>query len=291
MKRNAWLYFQMVALAAALVVFFVPGAMATEKWSFELGAEGGLNFWNLGDLDGSGETIKFEASQDPNERASIEELTTSLLAGIEGRAYYELPSEHWVGLGVGLKFFPGARYKQVHTKDISTNEVQTVTLDLSAQVIPVTLYYRVPWKSDITADWAERAHGYLGIGPSFYSTSIGVDDTTTETAMQPKFDRGDLEDSGVGFHVVGGASYALTESLSMELGLGYSIANLDSFQGSLVDDGGTATNKRLIMDKDVTTGRETLDIKDSSLALASNERALEMRMGGLQVALSVRYRF
>ncbi len=262
-----------------------------ENWRIAVEPSLGMAFFNIKDFKTSGQTAVADAQGDPDQAASFDEFGTSFLLGASLRLEHALHTGHWVGLGVGYNRFLGGTYEQSETRSIATNNVRNLSLDVSARAIPVTFYYKIGIEGLGMNKRDRSLEAYIGAGPSFYSATVDYDETETETAQPTRFERGELKDSTIGAHIVAGAECRLADRWGIAFDIVRAFAKLDDLAGPLTDDAGTTVNRRLIMDRDAGSGLESLDVRNSNLPLAANQRGTELSLSGFQINLRARYYF
>ena len=222
-----------------------------------IGLKGGWHGWALDDFD------------IPKTGCDVEDFDGSFQYGCDISGEYCFTDSHILGLKTGYSFFPGNTYKQ-------NCGMLNTSMELSAYAIPIGLYYKFPVHDDIFVE--------LGGGLDYYNSKIDYDVSTSE---YPALYRGELNDSGLGYHFNLGAELFISSDLAITLDAGYSSAKLDDFKGSLVNEEGVETEMLLTMVPN-DLGR-TLSHIPVSESLPEGYRPAEINFNGLDISIGIKY--
>jgi hypothetical protein len=249
---------------------------STTPVNFSIGLKGGWWSWNLGDIHSSKEyNERLDAI--PGVTARTNDLNGSFFGGLDLTLELKLSESHYLGLSVGLRYFPGDTLEQgsFHSRAVSTRK-----LDLSAYAIPIELFYKPCVARHLSLK--------IGGGATFYNAAIDYDSSRNIFGEAYSWS-GKLKDSNLGGHVSLGAEYSLTKNLSLSIDAGYGFAKLDNFTGTLVDRDGTGTEMLLTMAR--YEFGETIIIHPTAEPLPAYSRPAEIDLSGFKFSAGLKYFF
>ena len=242
----------------------------------------GYSAWALGDFNTTQATITSEAALDPDLHPDITVPSGSLWYNMRIFAEYGLSNAGRIGVGTGYDTFSGGLYRDETTAnwdgfDYRFNE----QMDLSASSFPIDLYYMIPCNFNQRLSW----RGNVGI--DIFSAKIDY-----ECREQgPDFflsNRGELNDSGVGYHASVGAEYCLFKNLTVIIDLGYRSMKADDFTGTLENERGDQEDVRLTM----RTGDlgESFRLHPADQDLDDDTRNAVIDLSGFHTSIGFEYR-
>ena len=242
---------------------------------FGMGLKPSYAFWRLRDFETSQVTYeRYDAEEEWT--ASAEDFSGSLGYGAEIFGGLWLAPCHIVGLSVGYDIFPGGTFSQMY--DDNAGYSSTVGVDLSTHTIPIEIFYKT--KLGGTPLFID-----VGGGIDFYRSTAHYDWRYRQDGVDG-FLRGDLKDSGMGFHVSFGAEYFFQKNMAFFCKAGYGFAKFDHFTGSLTDQTGHRDNMLLTMVDEPGFG-ESLWTAPADEPLEANMRAAEVDFSGWRFSAGI----
>lgn len=257
-RRSAW--------TSAVVLISLAAAAGAEAPGLQLGVEGGGGFAGLAVNDFA------KAAADRGGSAK----TSGWTAG--GRALVFLPGG--LGASIGVSEDGGASYDNT-VFGYNKKKVAFVTTTTSARFtqtsVPVSLHYRLAM---------EKASAGAEAGVDFVTATVAY----AETDNYGGDIRGDLKQTGMGYHIAAEASLNLVAQLWGYLRVGYVAADLKAFEGML-NDNGTQKLERLFMVKNSLGDQEDLEVSTSTSTTSSDHRLAEVGGTGLRLTIGLRVLF
>lgn len=257
-RRAAW-------MGASLLIVLAAAAVAEEP-GLQLGVEGGGGFAGLAVKDFS------DAAADRGGSAD----TSGWTAG--GRALLFLPGG--LGVSAGVNREGGASYASTvsgYNKKKGTFLTTATSAQFTQHSIPVSVHYRV-----VIGRAAVGGEG----GLDFVTGTVSYSETDSNGGAV----HGDLQATGIGYHIAAEASMNLMAQLWGYVRIGYLASTLKEFEGML-NDNGTQKQEKLFMVKNGFSELEDLEVSTSSTSTSSDHRLADVSGEGLRLTIGLRILF
>lgn len=216
---------------AACVLVFAGSTSAQGDGSNRFAISGQIhaqyNFWDQEDFNTSQETFRMQAEAFPDYDV-MHPSDLGAFGGLGGRLRfdYQLKNDQRIGLVTGFDCFCEKEIEQGWTYNVDTRYTASDKLTLKIRSIPVYARYQRPCPVFDRVDLNAEA------GVDIRMARLGYDfqNTWSDGSF---WERGEMKDTGVTYHVGVGADYELWKGVKVGLSVGYDFGRLEDFTGTL----------------------------------------------------------